>query len=502
MSCERFFRQALGVVVTFAAVWSGHAATLIENVHVITMAEEGQVFESAVLVDEGSIVAIGPLEFLSVPEKVTRIDGNGGYLIPGLTDMHNHIDSPESLKLQLAYGVTTVRNMWGSEAVLEQQRAERAGELLAPDIETVSPIIDNDPPYFPGSVTISEAREADDLVASLQQQGYTALKTYELVQADVYRALAKSADKRGMTIEGHIPQSVDALEAIQLGHDTVEHSFRIDAAIVAPGINYSTAFRPRELVELVARIDAGELSYEQAFRRDELRALAKQMRDKGTALVPTLGVYEILSYSQVDREIMSRHPLIDYVNPVFKSVWLDAQPRERLIEEGKNVALSDAEIASLEYFASTEHGNWVRILHEEGVLILAGVDAPNPGMFQGYSLHDELAHMVKRAGMSNYEALKTATVNPAAYWDMEGERGVITPGAEADLVLLEKNPLESIDNTKTISGVMADGRWLPRDRLDDLLQEVKDAYAAQEKAMAEGVAPATGFPVHLHATHH
>jgi len=171
---------------------------------------------------------------------------------------------------------------------------------------------------------------------------------------------------------------------------------------------------------------------------------------------------------------MAEHPLLEYVNPEFRAYWLQAERGEERTNEGVRAELTDQEIASLEYFASVEQEKWVEILHEEGVLVLAGVDAPNPGMFQGYSLHDELRHMVERAGMSNYEALKTATVNPAIYWKIEGERGVIAPGAEADLILVEKNPLEDISNTKTIRGVMTDGRWLDRAQLDKLLEEVRD----------------------------
>jgi imidazolonepropionase-like amidohydrolase len=476
-------------------------ATLIENVSVISMQGGGTATGDAVLIDNGRIMAVGEVASMRLPEGVERIDGEGGYLIPGLTDMHNHIDSPQSLKLQLAYGVTTIRNMWGSDEILAQREAEQAGELLAPDIETVSPIIDADPPYFKGALTISDPSKADEFVEELKAKGYMALKTYELIDEAVYFALAEAANRHGMTIEGHIPQAVDAFDAVLLGHDTVEHSMRVDAAIVAPGIPFSSAFRPPELVRLVERIDAGELAWEQAFRRDMLRALATLMVENGTALVPTLGVYEILSYSQEDREAMAEHPLIDYVNPAFKGFWLQADAGEAPTNEGVMAELTDQEIASLEYFAATEHGNWVRVMHEEGVLILAGVDAPNPGMFQGFSLHEELEKLVDRAGMTPYEALKTATVNPADYWDMEGRRGVIAPGAEADLILLAQNPLEDIANTRSIRGVMADGRWLDREDLDGLLTEVREAYAKMAEELANGAEPPSGFPVHLHGSH-
>jgi hypothetical protein len=298
-----------------------------------------------------------------------------------------------------------------------------------------------------------------------------------------------------------VPQAVGIIDAVLLGHDTVEHSFRLDAAIVAPGIPYSDVYRPREVVDVVARINAGELSYEDAFRRDMVRAIAGLMVENGSALVPTLGVVEILSYSAEDREAMAQHELVDFINPIYKSYWLEAMPEPEEQLPGRGPTLTDEEIASLDEFASLEHGRWVGIMHEEGVLVLAGTDAPNPGMFHGYSLHDELEHMVEWAGLSNYEALETATVNPSTYWRIQGRRGVIAPGAEADLILLAENPLEDIANTRTIRGVMADGRWLDRSRLNALLEEVRDAYAAMEREMESGVEPASGFPVHLHGQH-
>jgi imidazolonepropionase-like amidohydrolase len=484
-----------------AAPFALAAPILIENVHVITMQSDETPRAGAVLVEEGRIAAVGPLAAIDVPTEVQRIDGRGGYLIPGLTDMHAHIDTPESLKLHLAYGVTTIRNMWGTDEILAMQREEAGGSLLAPDIVTVSPIIDGEPPFHEGSVVLKGPEEVDELVSELERKGYSALKTYELIDRESYVALAQAANERGMTLEGHVPQAVGAFDAVLLGHDTLEHSMRIDAAIVSPAFPYPDVFRPRELVDLVARIHAGELGYEEIFRRDMLRALAGLMTENDAALVPTLGVYEILSYSAEDREAMAKHELVDFINPIYKKYWLEEIPAPEGEMPGRGPELSDAEIASLDEFASLEHGRWVGIMHDEGVLVMAGTDAPNPGMFHGYSLHDELAHMVEWAGLSIYDALQTATANPASYWDIEGQRGVVAPGAEADLILLEANPLDDIASTRTILGVMADGQWLDRARLDGLRKEVRDAYASMARELEAGQAQSSGFPVHLHGRH-
>lgn len=478
------------VLIVAASAGFTHSATLVDNVHVLTMQDGAMLQRGAVLIEGGRIAAVGERDSLTMPQDVQVIDGEGGYLLPGLTDMHSHIMSPESLTLQLVYGVTTIRNMWGRDDILAMRAEEQRGELLAPDIETTSPLLDGDPPYFPGSLTLTDPAEVPVALRELREKGYSALKPYELLPHDIYVAMAAEADKHGMTIEGHIPQAVDAAEAIRLGHDTVEHFMRFDAYIIDPQIPFSTSFRPRELVELISRIDAGELTYEEAFSRDKLRELARLMVEHDTAVVPTLGVLGILSYSKSDREAMVEHPLLQYVNPAFRSAWLEELPAD---ESGNRDPLTDEEIASLEYYASVEVGKWIGILHEQGVLILAGVDAPNPGMFQGFSLHEELGHLVNRASLSNYEALKTATVNPAKYWGIEGERGVIAQGAEADMLLVSANPLEDISNTQSIVGIMADGVWLDRQRLDALLEDVREAYSKPPSGE-----PVAGFPLHLH----
>lgn len=474
----------------------------IQNVNVISMVDESVLAGRTVLVQAGQIRVIAPTGELALADTVEVVDGSGKYLMPGLVDMHKHIMSPECLTLDVVYGVTAVRNMWGNDETLGYAAEIASGVRLGPEIVNGSPLIDGDPPYFPGSATLIDPADAEALVLEMKAKGFAFLKPYEVLKEDVYFALMAAAEKHGINVEGHIPQSVSAFDAFEAGHDTVEHSMRFDSAIVNPDLPWSTAFRPKELVDIVARIDAGELTYEQAFSREKLRELSRLIVEKGAAVVPTLGVLGVLQYSDDDREAMKNHPQIEYVNPGMRTFWLvKIDPVDSDVPERARPALTDAEIDSLEDFAVREYGEWVGVMHEEGVLLMAGVDAPNPGMFQGYSLHEELQHFVNRAGLSNYEALKTATVNPATWWGKAGTSGVVTEGADADLVLLAANPLEDISNTLKIEGVVLDGNWLARHKLDALQEEVAAAYREMEQNMpAQGEAQQTGLPLHFH--HH
>lgn len=109
---------------------------------------------------------------------------------------------------------------------------------------------------------------------------------------------------------------------------------------------------------------------------------------------------------------------------------------------------------------------------DAGVSMLAGSDAGEFGIIWGFSLHEELVHLVE-AGLTPAQALKLATINPARYMGRDNELGSIEPGKLADMILLEKNPLADVSNTQTIETVIANGRVFRRHDLDALLESVE-----------------------------
>ncbi len=117
-------------------------------------------------------------------------------------------------------------------------------------------------------------------------------------------------------------------------------------------------------------------------------------------------------------------------------------------------------------------------MHDTGVGILAGTDTGSPFSIPGFSLHQELQALVD-AGLSNIEALRAATVNPAKFLKKEKDFGSIEKGKIADLVLLHANPLENISNTKKIYAVIVNGRLLERKELDQMLETVKELVAGK-----------------------
>ena len=451
------------------------------NINVVSMRSDQVTPGHTVIVEKGIVTQVVPVGSVTLADGVIAIDGTDHYLMPALADMHTHLSDTESLQLNVAYGVTALRNLWGNEEILGWREKIAAGDLFGPEILTASPIIDHDPPSIPGSALLTRPEDADAMVRSFKELGYDFLKPYRLLKEDVYIAMMKASDKYEIPVEGHMPEAIDVAQAIELGHDVIEHATGFSTAIVADGIPWKPAFRSREMIDTVGRINSGELEYEQVFRRDRLRELSRLAAERGTAVSVTFQAVGLRALSGADRRALRAHPLIEYVAPESRDYWF-ADNFDSVLP-GDDM-FTDEEIDSLEGFVTEEFGAWIGIMQEEGVLLLGGTDAANPGLFHGWSLHDELANLVRWAGLSPYQAIKTVTVNAAKYWNKEGERGILAPGAEADLLLLAANPLADISNTRTIEGLVINGTWLDRDNLDDLLKSVSDSYAARSGAAA------------------
>ena len=180
-------------------------------------------------------------------------------------------------------------------------------------------------------------------------------------------------------------------------------------------------------------------------------------------IVPTSALWEVLM-NVTPLEKLRAYPELKYVSANAVEQWSNAyRQREdpESLEARKNIARNRAHI--------------LRALHDGGVPILMGTDAPQQFSVPGFSLHRELLFM-RDAGMSPYEILKSGTVNVGQYFAKQDSFGTIEPGKRADLVLLNANPLEDISNVGKIEGVMVLGRWHSRADLDARLAEIEKKY--------------------------
>jgi len=420
--------------------------------------------DMTVVIDVGRIAAVGKNGRILIPENAEAVDGTGKFLIPGLWDMHVHMAGPSYLPLFLANGVTGIREMHAffPASIFKMRQDIQGGKLLGPRIIAAGALIDGPMPFWPGSEVAGNDEEGRKAVQSLKKRGADFIKVYTKLPRPAYLAIVDEAKKQGLPFVGHVPESVSAAEASDLGQKSMEHLYGILLAcsteeekirqeeMEAMGRLDNTAIRP-----LMGRIQIKALD---TYSEEKARVLFDKFAKNGTWQDPTLTV--LRSLASLSDEKFTSDPRLKYMPAFLRSGWPKADP-------SKPPSEASASLKRIYQNAS----RLVIAMHKTGVKFLAGTDVTNPYCFPGFSLHDELALLVSEAKFSPLEALQCATLNPAIFLGMNKDLGTVDKGKIADLVLLDANPLENIKNTQKIAAVFTAGRYLPKSELEKMLKD-------------------------------
>ena len=424
--------------------------TVIKPVNTISM-ETGEVaHDRAVYIEGGRITRILASEDLpSLPEDATLIDGANGWLIPGLAEMHAHVPSKrrgeqyarDIMSLFLANGVTTIRGMLGEPWHLELRELLDQKDWTGPRLITSGP-------SFNGN-TVSSPEQASRRVQSQSQAGYDFLKLHPGLEADEFQAIAATARQEDIPMAGHVSYAVGIESALRENQATIDHLDGYAEAMVPSGSPLSETAPSWFGLNLASEMDP-------ALATSLARATAKA----GVWNVPTQSLFETTSGFSPMEELLSRTGM-EYLTAELRSRWRDSvvDLRDRS---------SDAERRNFLHARRT----LILALQDAGAGLLLGSDAPQIMNVPGFSVHQELAYLVN-AGLTPLQALQSGTINVARFFG-DGNRGEIAPGFLADLLLLEDNPLENIDATTKIIGVMRAGTWFDRSKLDEMLSGVRE----------------------------
>ncbi len=445
----------------------------ITNVDVVPMESDAVRHDQTVLVDGGRIIALGSTDTVEVPAGYEHIDGSDHYLAPGLADMHAHPMTQQDLDLYLASGVTFIRAMWGEPVVLDFRDSVASGARVGPRILAGGRIVDGEPVIHYGSDLVITDADAERIVATHQAAGYEFIKVYSNLSVDAFDAIATAARRSGIPFAGHIPMAVQTEHAMRSGMQTAEHLIGISTATFADGVTPVGRFDPA-FGEFASSVGRGDVDLDEVFDRRKLEALADLGAESGMWTVPTLTVLRGQALSPEAIGLEWERPEMRYTGFAVKEFWRQAT----LLSSGR----SDDFHRGVDRIFEHELAQ-VKAFHDAGARLLAGTDAPNPFVYVGSSLVEELELFV-RAGLTSYEALQTATTKVAEFVGEPGETGVVADGARADLVLLETNPLEDVGAYRHIVGVMAGGRWLDRADLDTRLTGVM--AVSEQKAAVVG----------------
>jgi len=418
------------------------------RVNVAPMDRERVLRKQTVIVENGRIRAIGP--DLAVPKHARIVDGGGtAWLSPGLADLHTHSDTRQDMAVYLANGVTTVLHMGEApNAFIGAMRAAiQRGDVPGPRVYAAF-VIDGSQRY--GHLAVRTPQQARALVELAQTNDFDFIKVYNDLGAAAFDALIQEGSARNMPVVGHGVNAVGLRRQIEAGQVLVAH---------AEEFFYTEFFKPGE--------DASTRAPD-SRRIATTIALMKRNRPYVTADLATYGAVA----SQWGRPGVGlaylRRPEALHLAPSERLDW-----HRRADQYAKRSGTLDERMRFLQGF--------VKALADAGLPLVTGTDAPVvPGVFPGYSLHESLAAL-EAAGLSRYQALRAATQAPGAFISQyrPGSEpfGVIAADYRADLILAAGNPLEDLSTLKRPLGVMAHGRWYPRDTLQALTDQVAADYA-------------------------
>ncbi|HXE91878.1 MAG TPA: amidohydrolase family protein [Terriglobales bacterium] len=457
---------------------------VLTNVNVVNVTEGSVEPRMNVLIRDGRIEAIAKRALIQAGRHVQVVNADGKYLIPGLWDMHVHTAlRPEAegmLPLYVAYGVMGVRDMGGDFERIRHMREEiAAGRMPGPTIVAPGPFVDGPQPEpDPSFLPVANAAEARAAVRSLKARGVDFIKVQAGLSPEAYRAIAEEAKRSGIAFAGHVPESMNAVEASDAGQKSIEHmspALPGDAAILLACSGREEPLR-RELLAL----RAPEVKPEEARARTRAlqadlvssyseakcdRVVARLARNR-TVVVPTL-IWSVSIRPAAREDPIGQLPM-QYVPAKLRERWTTA--RRSFLESAPEETLAlNRQMAEM---AQRLTGK----LHRGGVTLLAGTDNFDAFVIPGFSLHQELELLV-RSGLTPAEALRAATVSAARFLGRHNDTGTVAAGKRADLVLLDANPLEDIRQTRRIAGVVFAGKYLSRSELDKLLAEQERAAA-------------------------
>lgn len=423
-------------------------STAFVNVNVISMEDDSVSAAQTVIVEEGRIVTVGPVQTTPVPKDSRTVDGTDRYLVPGLAEMHAHLASANSGSLErtidlfVANGVTTMRGMLGHPSHLKLRDDIARHDVIAPRLVTSGPSLNGN--------SVSGAADAREKVRRQQAAGYDFLKLHTGLSRSEFDAIAREAATLGIPYAGHVSVSVGLNDALAAPMATIDHLDGYMAAMLPASDDGAGGFGGFFGVLLADAVDTSLI-----------HELANLTADSGVANVPTQSLFEGV-VSKVPPEDLARRPEMAYVPASTVDNWV--RSKSQLQAEDWDQGVADRAIAI--------RRELLRALHDAGATLLLGSDAPQVFNVPGFSIHRELEILVE-AGFSPYQALSMGT---SAVGDFLGLRiGRVAVGYEADLLLVDDNPLESIGYLRRLHGVMLRGHWVPAEERARLLAKHRRA---------------------------
>ncbi|MBC8066335.1 MAG: amidohydrolase family protein, partial [Chlorobia bacterium] len=382
---------------------------------------------------------------------IRSVDGKGAFATPGLIDSHIHFNSPyRESRLMLGHGVTSGRDMGGTNATRLYWRAKgNSGELNGFSFITAGVILDGDPPYHQGSRACGNVQQAELAVVEQAKLKVDFLKVYSNLSLAAYQAIAKEANRRKMSFDGHIPNSVSMLDAARAGQRSMEHFYRLESLLS----KCIPEFKP-----VSGEFELGAFNDFSKLDQSKLKTMLSELAASKTVICPTLILSEGQARMEASKERLETWR--KYVAPGDLEGWLSKVP-EQYMAYGNSLRRGFSNM-----------GRLLKIMDDAKVPVVVGTDLGNGYAMAGRAMWDEMEHW-ERAGIAPGRILQCATMVPASKFTMRGH-GHLSVGGLANFVLLNENPLKGVKALRSIQATCAQGRFFDREGLDVLLEEARN----------------------------
>ncbi|MCP5190257.1 MAG: amidohydrolase family protein [Pseudomonadales bacterium] len=408
----------------------------LDNVNVVDV-KTGQVLENRqILIADGLIESIEIAGTRSGPE-FERIDLEGAYVVPGLFDMHVHIHDRKYLAVNLAYGVTSVRNMRGLPMHLRWKTELEQGRWLGSNLYTSSPVLDGEKYAHALQQVVTSPAEARRLVKKYRDAGYDLIKAYGYLDKAVFEAIVDEARVWEIPVAKHGPNPV-------------------------PGATLESN-RGLQSLEHVEDIFQGPLNYE--FDRERLGGWITNLKAIDPVVTPTLATFDHLTLLSEQKDAFIADLPLETLNPLYRTINREFEVSRWLAAGEEQIQWNKAEAAHLLEI--------VRELDMQGIKLLVGSDAGTLYMPPGPSTHREMALMTQ-AGLSAITVLQAATINAAETLGKGSQYGSVEVGKIADLVVVAENPLDDLQALRQPQAVIKAGQWISATELARLRESGKN----------------------------
>ena len=386
----------------------------------------------SVLIRGERIVRVAADAEVKPSANAEMIDAHDRFLMPGLWDNHQHFSDNDGA-LDLANGVTSARDM-ANDTDTFLQRVERFdnGSELGPRVLKAG-IVDGTGEFAgPTKMRVDTAEQAIQDIDWYADHGYVQLKIYSSIKPELVPVMADHAHARGMRVSGHVPAFMSARQFVEGGADEIQHLNFIFLNFLFPEVQ-ETRNRDRF-------IQVAEHARDFPPEKPEVAEFIQFLKQHHTVLDPTISVFEGLFCGNPSAITTGLEQIVPRFPPQVRRAMLSGALD---VPKDKEAAYREAFPAMLRL---------LKAIHDAGVTIIPGTDA-----LAGYTLHHELELYVQ-AGIAPAEVLRMATWTPALVMGVDKDRGVISPGKLADMILVDGDPTKNIRDINNITTVIKGGK--------------------------------------------